>query len=442
MEWPLWPVVWTWLVLNQVYVGSVREIARLKRRLLLSLPSSVAVVVCLGCELGECGLELSPLVLCPPGKADCTPCPSSPAIVSLVRWLHDRVSPLCRVLKGGAACCSFWRRCRRRRDAVGVWVAAVLGREEHPLSSAVLPQASGILHDSTASNPNKDNKGKHIAQVYESAKRWGPGDCALIEIAYARSSEELLAARKAYHVRYKRSIEEDVATHAKGDLRKKQVKKNRKKKTTSQAAESSSDSEEQVDFNSDEEQLRKSPTPTPDKEAQDQGERFQLPENQMVSTSGGDNTEITIVQELEQSQLPDLGRAQAEQLHSSSLEKTLEKDLDVQGEPFVEKENIIPPVQMQQEVTMEELFPDLQGARTEEEMARTEGEMPLLASSPKDTVDIESSSNYYEDEETTRAKKRKLVALRKRSTSYKKALQTVPQTSAPGINFSSLLVQL
>jgi len=29
-----------------------------------------------------------------------------------------------------------------------------------------------------------------------------------------------LAARKAYHIRYKRSIEEDVATHAKGDLRK------------------------------------------------------------------------------------------------------------------------------------------------------------------------------------------------------------------------------
>ncbi|KAK8934333.1 Annexin D1 [Platanthera zijinensis] len=55
---------------------------------------------------------------------------------------------------------------------------------------------------------------------YESAKRWGPEDRALIEIACARSSEELLAARKAYHVHYKRSIEEDLATHAKGDLRK------------------------------------------------------------------------------------------------------------------------------------------------------------------------------------------------------------------------------
>ncbi|PKA49537.1 Annexin D1 [Apostasia shenzhenica] len=55
--------------------------------------------------------------------------------------------------------------------------------------------------------------------AYDSARRWGPGDPVLIEIASARSSEELFAVRRAYHARYKRSIEEDVAFHAKGDFR-------------------------------------------------------------------------------------------------------------------------------------------------------------------------------------------------------------------------------
>lgn len=56
--------------------------------------------------------------------------------------------------------------------------------------------------------------------AYDSARKWGPGDRALIEIACARSSYELFEVRRAYHARYKRSVEEDVAANTKGDFRK------------------------------------------------------------------------------------------------------------------------------------------------------------------------------------------------------------------------------
>lgn len=42
----------------------------------------------------------------------------------------------------------------------------------------------------------------------------------VIEISCIRTPEELLAIRKAYQNRYKRSLEEDVAGHTSGDLRK------------------------------------------------------------------------------------------------------------------------------------------------------------------------------------------------------------------------------
>ncbi|KAJ7949333.1 Annexin [Quillaja saponaria] len=42
----------------------------------------------------------------------------------------------------------------------------------------------------------------------------------IVEISCIYSPEELLAVRRAYHNRYKRSLEEDVATHTTGDLRK------------------------------------------------------------------------------------------------------------------------------------------------------------------------------------------------------------------------------
>ncbi|KAJ0988406.1 hypothetical protein J5N97_006762 [Dioscorea zingiberensis] len=54
----------------------------------------------------------------------------------------------------------------------------------------------------------------------EAARKWHPGNNVIIEIACARSSEELFAIRRAYHARYKRSLEEDVAAHTTGDFRK------------------------------------------------------------------------------------------------------------------------------------------------------------------------------------------------------------------------------
>ncbi|CAI8596831.1 unnamed protein product [Vicia faba] len=50
----------------------------------------------------------------------------------------------------------------------------------------------------------------------ESAER----DAFLVEIACTRSSDQLFSAKKAYHVLYKKSIEEDVAHHTTGDYRK------------------------------------------------------------------------------------------------------------------------------------------------------------------------------------------------------------------------------
>ncbi|KAG0480313.1 hypothetical protein HPP92_011171 [Vanilla planifolia] len=65
-----------------------------------------------------------------------------------------------------------------------------------------------------------DSAERDATLAYESARRWGPGSRALIEIACARSSDELFSARRAYHALYKRSIEEDVAAHAEGDFKK------------------------------------------------------------------------------------------------------------------------------------------------------------------------------------------------------------------------------
>ncbi|KAK6116134.1 hypothetical protein DH2020_008403 [Rehmannia glutinosa] len=54
----------------------------------------------------------------------------------------------------------------------------------------------------------------------EATKRWTSSNQVLVEIACTRSPKELLHAREAYHVRFKRSLEEDVAYHTSGDFRK------------------------------------------------------------------------------------------------------------------------------------------------------------------------------------------------------------------------------
>ncbi|XP_071702453.1 annexin Gh1-like [Rutidosis leptorrhynchoides] len=56
--------------------------------------------------------------------------------------------------------------------------------------------------------------------VNEATKKLTASNWVLMEIACTRSSHQLLAARKAYHDKYKKSIEEDVAHHTSGDFRK------------------------------------------------------------------------------------------------------------------------------------------------------------------------------------------------------------------------------
>ncbi|KAK8710000.1 hypothetical protein V6N13_145345 [Hibiscus sabdariffa] len=54
----------------------------------------------------------------------------------------------------------------------------------------------------------------------QSTKRFTSSNWVIMEIACTRSSLQLFNVRKAYHARYKKSLEEDVAHHTKGDYRK------------------------------------------------------------------------------------------------------------------------------------------------------------------------------------------------------------------------------
>lgn len=54
----------------------------------------------------------------------------------------------------------------------------------------------------------------------EATKKWTSSNQVLAEIACSRSSHDLLLARQAYHSRYNKSLEEDVAHHTTGDFRK------------------------------------------------------------------------------------------------------------------------------------------------------------------------------------------------------------------------------
>lgn len=54
----------------------------------------------------------------------------------------------------------------------------------------------------------------------EATKKWTSSNQVLAEIACTRSSHQLLLAKQAYHARFKKSLEEDVAYHTTGDFRK------------------------------------------------------------------------------------------------------------------------------------------------------------------------------------------------------------------------------
>ncbi|CDP01046.1 unnamed protein product [Coffea canephora] len=54
----------------------------------------------------------------------------------------------------------------------------------------------------------------------EATKKWTKSNQVLVEIACTRPSKGLILVREAYHSRFKRSLEEDVAYHTTGDFRK------------------------------------------------------------------------------------------------------------------------------------------------------------------------------------------------------------------------------
>ncbi|GAA0175386.1 calcium-binding protein [Lithospermum erythrorhizon] len=56
--------------------------------------------------------------------------------------------------------------------------------------------------------------------VNEATKRLTASNVVIMEIACSRSSSDLFKVRQTYHARYKKSLEEDVAYHTSGDIRK------------------------------------------------------------------------------------------------------------------------------------------------------------------------------------------------------------------------------
>lgn len=72
-----------------------------------------------------------------------------------------------------------------------------------------------LVHLFTLDPPERD---AYLAN--EATKKFSASNWVLIEIACARSPDDLLAARRAYQARFKKSLEEDVAHHVTGDFRK------------------------------------------------------------------------------------------------------------------------------------------------------------------------------------------------------------------------------
>lgn len=67
----------------------------------------------------------------------------------------------------------------------------------------------------TLSPPERD-----AVLANEATKRWTKSNQVLVEIACTRSTHELLLAKQAYHAKYKKSMEEDIAHVTTGDFRK------------------------------------------------------------------------------------------------------------------------------------------------------------------------------------------------------------------------------
>ncbi|GAV68490.1 Annexin domain-containing protein, partial [Cephalotus follicularis] len=65
-----------------------------------------------------------------------------------------------------------------------------------------------------------DSADRQAVLAHVAIKKSEPDYHVIVEIACVLSPEELLAVRRAYHLRYKRSLEEDGAAATSGDIRK------------------------------------------------------------------------------------------------------------------------------------------------------------------------------------------------------------------------------
>ncbi|GAV92970.1 Annexin domain-containing protein [Cephalotus follicularis] len=65
-----------------------------------------------------------------------------------------------------------------------------------------------------------DPADRQAVLAHVAIKKFEPDYHVIVEIACVLSPEELLAVRRAYHLRYKRSLEEDGAAATSGNIRK------------------------------------------------------------------------------------------------------------------------------------------------------------------------------------------------------------------------------
>ncbi|PIN18932.1 Annexin [Handroanthus impetiginosus] len=75
-----------------------------------------------------------------------------------------------------------------------------------------------FLHAMLLWTLDRAERDAHLAN--EATKKMTASNLVIMEIACTRSSHDLFKVRQAYHARYKKSLEEDVAYHTNGDFRK------------------------------------------------------------------------------------------------------------------------------------------------------------------------------------------------------------------------------
>ncbi|GAV85212.1 LOW QUALITY PROTEIN: Annexin domain-containing protein, partial [Cephalotus follicularis] len=100
----------------------------------------------------------------------------------------------------------------------------VLAHRNATQRQQIMTAYNDIYHEDLVKRLESELSGDFEKVVYcwilDPAKKSEPDSHVIVEIACLLSPEELLAVRRAYHLRYKRSLEEDGAAETSGDIRK------------------------------------------------------------------------------------------------------------------------------------------------------------------------------------------------------------------------------